>query len=177
MIDELHIRGLGVIEEATLRLADGLTVVTGETGAGKTMVVTALQLLLGARADTGLVRAGEEAAYAEARIRPAPESAAEWLDGDDELVVSREIPADGRSRARINGRLAPVSALADALGPAVEVHAQHEHVRLARPEVQRRLVDRYAGEPHGRTLEEYRGTYRAWRTAVARVSSSPGRFL
>jgi DNA repair protein RecN (Recombination protein N) len=167
MIDELHIRGLGVIEEATLRLGDGLTVVTGETGAGKTMVVTALQLLLGARADTSLVRAGEASAYAEARIAPPPASAAEWLDdGVDELVVSREIPADGRSRARLNGRLAPVAALADALGAAVEVHAQHEHVRLARADVQRRLVDRYAGEPHARTLAAYREVHRAWRGAV-----------
>ena len=166
MIDELHIRGLGVIEEASLRLAPGLTVVTGETGAGKTMVVTALEQLLGARADSSLVRSGAEAAYAEARISPPPPTAAEWVDGDDELVVSREIPADGRSRARINGRLAPVSALAEAVGAAVEVHGQHEHVSLARPDVQRRLVDRYAGEEHLALVDEHRAAYAAWHAAV-----------
>ena len=172
MIDELHIRGLGVIEDASLRLAPGLTVITGETGAGKTMVVTALGLLLGDRADTSLVRAGSDRALAEARVSPVPASAADWLDGDeDELVVSREVVAEGRSRARINGRLAPVSALAEVLGAVVEVHAQHEHVRLSRPEVQRRLLDRYAGEPHARALAAYRDTYAQWREAVTALDS------
>jgi DNA repair protein RecN (Recombination protein N) len=169
VIDELHIRALGVIEEATVRLSPGLTVVTGETGAGKTMVVTALQLLLGARADTSLVRAGAPAALAEARVSPVPATAADWAEGDDELVVSREIPADGRSRARINGRLAAVSALTDALGPTVEVHAQHEHVRLARPDVQRRLLDRFAGAGMSDALAGYRAAYDSWRAAARRA--------
>jgi DNA repair protein RecN (Recombination protein N) len=169
VIDELHIRGLGVIEDASLRLAPGLTVVTGETGAGKTMLVTALELLLGARADAALVRRGADAAIAEAIIAPPPTEAADWLgDGDEELVVSREIPADGRSRARLGGRLAPVSALAEVLGRHVEVHAQHEHVRLTRPDVQRGLLDRYAGEPHRRTLAAYREAHAAWRELVRR---------
>ncbi|MBW3659070.1 MAG: DNA repair protein RecN [Actinobacteria bacterium] len=171
MIDELHIHGLGVIEDVHLRLAPGLTVITGETGAGKTMVVTALELLLGARADTSLVRSGSDRAIAEARISPAPATAAAWTDGDDELIVSREIPADGRSRARINGRLAPVSALSEVLGPAVEVHAQHEHVRLSRPEVQRSLLDRFAGEPHARSLAAYRDAYARWREAAGSLAS------
>jgi len=164
VIEELHIRSLGVIEEASLRLAPGLTVVTGETGAGKTMLVTALQLLLGMRADTSLVRSGAAAALAEAAISPPPDEAADWIsDGDDVLVVSREIPEAGRSRARIGGRLAPVSALNDVLGRHVEVHAQHEHVRLARAEVQRSLLDRYAGDPHARTLERFGDAYARWR--------------
>lgn len=167
MIDELHITDVGVIEDVTLRLAAGLTVVTGETGAGKTMVVTALEQLLGARADSALVRAGAEAAHIEARLAPPPPSAAGWLDGEggDELVVAREIPADGRSRARINGRLATVGALAEVVGSAVEVHGQHEHVSLARPAVQRELLDRFAGEPHARVLDAYRDAYRRWRAA------------
>jgi DNA repair protein RecN (Recombination protein N) len=169
VIEELHIRGLGVIEDATLRLAPGLTVVTGETGAGKTMLVTALELLLGARADVALVRAGADAALAEAVVAPAPPEAAEWLDGpDDALIVSREIPADGRSRARIGGRLAPVAALTEVLGRSVEVHAQHEHVRLARPDVQRALLDRYAGDPHARTLASYRAAHATWRELAER---------
>jgi DNA repair protein RecN (Recombination protein N) len=169
VIEELHIRGLGVIEHASLRLAPGLTVVTGETGAGKTMLVTALELLLGARADASLVRRGAAAAIAEAVVSPPPPEAADWLgEGDDELVVSREIPAEGRSRARLGGRLAPVSALADVLGRHVEVHAQHEHVRLARPDVQRALLDRYAGDPHARTLAAYREVHAAWRELVRR---------
>ena len=169
MIDELHIRGLGVIEDVSVRLAPGLTVVTGETGAGKTMLVTALQLLLGARADSSLVRRGSSGALVEAVISPPPDEAADWLDADDdELVVTREIPADGRSRARIAGRLAPVAGLADVLGSHVEVHAQHDHVRLARSEVQRRLLDRYAGQPHERLLADHARAHTVWRERIAR---------
>ncbi|MEX1163242.1 MAG: DNA repair protein RecN [Nitriliruptor sp.] len=169
MLEELAISNLGVIEQATLELSPGLTVVTGETGAGKTMVVTALELLLGARADTSLVRAGAASAVASAIVRPVPEGAAAWVDEDaDELVVSRELRAEGRSRARVGGSLAPVSALAEVLGRHVEVHAQHEHVRLARPDVQRALLDRSAGDPHARTLDRYRSTHRAWRDLVGR---------
>jgi DNA repair protein RecN (Recombination protein N) len=164
VIEELHIRGLGVIEDATLRLAPGLTVVSGETGAGKTMLVTALGLLLGARADAALVRTGAPAAIVDAVVSPPPPEAEAWLgEDDDHLIVSREIPADGRSRARVAGRLAPVSALAEVLGRHVEVHAQHEHVRLSRPEVQRALVDRYAGDPHARVSSTYRERYASWR--------------
>ncbi|MDQ3931271.1 MAG: DNA repair protein RecN [Actinomycetota bacterium] len=171
MIDELHITGLGVIEDTTLHLAPGLTVITGETGAGKTMLITALQLLLGARADATLVRKGVEAALVEARLAPVPPTAVAdgWVhDGQDELVVSREILArdeGGRSRVRIGGRLAPVSALADLLGGWVEVHAQGEHVRLSQPETQRALLDRYAGGPHTSTFAAYQQTYRAWQEA------------
>jgi DNA repair protein RecN (Recombination protein N) len=169
MIEELHIRSLGVIEDATLRLAPGLTVVTGETGAGKTMLVSALELLLGARADSSLVRTGATSALVEASISPPPPGAEEWVaPGEDVLIVSRELPADGRSRARIGGRLAPVSALGEVLGRHVEVHAQHEHVRLSRPEVQRQLLDRYAGDPHARTLALYREAYRDWRELTSR---------
>ena len=169
MIDELHIRGLGVIEEAELTLAPGLTVVTGETGAGKTMVVTALELLLGSRADTSLVRSGAVSARVEAVVGNPPEDAGEWLDDEDEpLVLSREIPADGRSRARIGGRLAPVSALREVLGRHVEVHGQHDHVRLGQPDVQRALLDRYAGDPHARTLATYREVYAGWRALEQR---------
>jgi DNA repair protein RecN (Recombination protein N) len=169
VIEELHIRGLGVIEDASLRLAPGLTVVTGETGAGKTMLVTALELLLGARADTSLVRAGADAALAEALVVPPAGTADDWLGPDDDvLIVTREIPADGRSRARLAGRLAPVSALAEVLGRFVEVHAQHTHVRLGRPEVQRALLDRYAGEPHARVLRAYREAHTTWRELADR---------
>jgi hypothetical protein len=116
-----------------------------------------------------LVRAGSAAALAEAVVAPVPAEAAAWVDPDDEvLIVSREIPADGRSRARIGGRLAPVSALDEVLGRFVEVHAQHEHVRLQRAEVQRRLLDRYAGERHARTLAAYRRTHGQWHELVER---------
>jgi DNA repair protein RecN (Recombination protein N) len=171
VLEELHIRGLGVIEDTHLRLAPGLTVVTGETGAGKTMVVTALQLLLGMRADSSLVRTGAREALVEAVVDPAPPEAVDWHDEDEPLVAAREIPADGRSRARLGGRLAPVSALAQVLGRQVEVHAQHEHVRLAQADVQRGLLDRFAGDAHGRTLREYAGAFDEWRTLADRAEA------
>ena len=195
MIEELHIRGLGVIEDATLELGDGLTVVTGETGAGKTLLVTALELLLGARASTGLVRRGHRTAVVEAVLRaPEPTAAADRPDddGDDEddadaaatadavrelwdlaedglLIVSREIPAEGRSRARVGGRLVPTSLLTALLGPHVEVHGQHEHVRLERPAVQRRLLDGFGDDAHRTALDAYRTAHLAWETARERL--------
>lgn len=195
MIEELHIRGLGVIEDATLTLGDGLTVVTGETGAGKTLLVTALELLLGARASTGLVRRGHDVAVVEAvlRVPDAPGGSdattdgsvdAEGSDGPDgdaavaelwalaedgALIVSREIPADGRSRARVGGRLVPTSLLAALLGPHVEVHGQHEHVRLERPAVQRRLLDGFGGAEHAALLATYRTAHADWTAASERL--------
>jgi DNA repair protein RecN (Recombination protein N) len=180
VIEELHIRSLGVIDATTLALGPGLTVVTGETGAGKTMIVTALELLLGARASTDLVRTGSEAALIEAVVRvpsdrilaspqddaSAPSEEAEedlWdLAEDGVLIVSREIPTNGRSRARIGGRLVPVTALARLLAPHVEVHGQHEHIRLEQPAVQRRLLDAFAGPDHAVILGQYRSAHAAW---------------
>jgi DNA repair protein RecN (Recombination protein N) len=187
VIEELHIRGLGVIEDSSLVLGPGLTVVTGETGAGKTMLVTALQLLLGARASSDLVRRGLDAAVVEAVVRvpdvmprddaddggdgreDAEEVASLWaLAEDGVLIVSREIPADGRSRARVGGRLVPTSTLTALLGPHVEIHGQHEHVRLERSAVQRHLLDGYGGPEHAATLEAYRAAYVAWVAADRR---------
>jgi DNA repair protein RecN (Recombination protein N) len=200
VIEELHIRGLGVIDDTTLQLAPGLTVVTGETGAGKTMIVTALQLLLGARASTDLVRRGHDAAVIEAVLRvpdalpfevdvepdatdpadavggdigPEPSEAATiaelWrLAEDGVLIVTREIPATGRSRARVGGRLVPPSLLATLLGPHIEVHGQHEHIRLEQPAVQRRLLDAYAGPEHAVVLDRYRSAYATWLAAERR---------
>jgi DNA repair protein RecN (Recombination protein N) len=171
VIEELHIRGLGVIEDASLSLSPGLTVVTGETGAGKTMLVTALQLLLGGRASAGLVRRGTAAAVIEAVVRrpePLPEDADPdivelWgLAEDGVLIVSREVPAEGRGRVRIGGRLVPTATLAQLLRPYVEVHGQHEHVRLEQPAVQRALLDAYGGEEHLRLVADHRRAHADW---------------
>jgi DNA repair protein RecN (Recombination protein N) len=167
VIEELHIRGLGVIEDVSLVLSPGLTVVTGETGAGKTMIVTALELLLGARSSADLVRRGSALAAVEAVL------SAERLPGSTEdvegaLIVGREVPAEGRSRARVDGRLVPVSALQELLGGLVEVHGQHEHIRLERPAVQRAMLDRFAGEAHARRLTVYRERHSAWRALQRR---------
>lgn len=174
MLDELSIRDLGVIGEVSLTLAPGLNVVTGETGAGKTMVVSALELLLGVRADADQVRAGAEAAVVEGRMHPPPAGAADWLgEGDEELIVSREVSAgtSARSRARLSGRLAPASALAETVGAVVEIHGQSESVRLTAPAVQRDLLDRFGGSTLAAAKAAYTRAYEAWRATREELAS------
>jgi DNA repair protein RecN (Recombination protein N) len=170
MLEELLIRNLGVIDEATLVLAPGLNVLTGETGAGKTMVVSALELLLGARADADRVRVGAGPLRVEGRFHPVPSTAADWADAaDEDLVVAREVSAgDGgsRSRARLGGRLAPASALAEVLAGVVEVHGQGDTARLAAPAVQRELLDRSGGGAVATARSAYAEAYAAWRAAA-----------
>src|SRR6266508_983898 len=122
MLGELRIRDLGVIDDARLEVSPGLNVLTGETGAGKTMVVDALALLLGERADPGAVRAGRAAALA----------AAGAAEEEGEVVVARQVLAEGRSRAQLQGRMATVAAIAEVVRPLVEIHGQHEFQRLLR---------------------------------------------
>ena len=168
---ELRIRDVGVIDEVTVELEPGLTVGTGETGAGKTMVVAALELLLGARADADRVRGGAERALVEGVLAPAPPEAADWVDErDEDLLVAREV-APGRSRARLGGRLAPVSALADVLGAVVEVHGQHDTARLSEPAAQRELLDRFGGADLAELFTPYRAAYEAWRTAAEELTA------
>ena len=153
MLAELRIRDLGVIDDARLEVSAGLNVLTGETGAGKTMVVDALALLLGGRADPGAVRAGRPAALVEGRLQAGADPAvadalasAGVSDEDGEVVVARQVLVEGRSRAQLQGRMATVAAVADVVRPLVEVHGQHEFQELLRPGVQRELLDRFAGE-------------------------------
>jgi DNA repair protein RecN (Recombination protein N) len=139
---ELAVRDLGVIAELRLVLGPGMTAVTGETGAGKTMVVDAIELLVGGRADPVLVRTGAEEAWAEGRfVRPADGDGGEPI----EVVVARAVPRSGRSRAYIDGRLATAGELA-ALGEAlVDLHGQHAHQSLLHPAAQRESLDRFGG--------------------------------
>lgn len=152
MLSELRIRRLGVIEDAELTLGPGLTVLTGETGAGKTMVLTALGLLLGGRADPGAVRTDADRAEVDGILAVAgqdevvarvAEAGAE-LDGTD-LIVSRVVTAGGRSRAVLGGRPVPTTVLTDLADDLVAVHGQSSQVALVRADRQRRLLDAYGG--------------------------------
>ena len=179
VLTELRIRNVGVIDDVTLTFGPGLNVLTGETGAGKTMVVSALELLLGARADADRVRSGAGTAVVEGALRPPPAAAAEWLDeGDDELIVAREVATGGdssaRSKARLGGRMAPVSALAACVGAAVELHGQSDTSRLATPGVQRELLDRFGGEALSQAAGEYQRCFTEWSAAVRDVESLRG---
>ena len=145
MLRELHISGLGVIDDLDLELHPGLNVLTGETGTGKTMVTVGLQLALGRRGGASLVRAGAPAAKVQARFDAPPSAAnAGWAE-DGEVLLARTVTAEGRSTARVSGQLAPVSALAELAGELVEVHGQHDGQRLLSTVAQTRFLDRYAG--------------------------------
>ncbi|MGW5365203.1 DNA repair protein RecN [Actinopolymorpha pittospori] len=166
MLEEIRIQGLGVIDDAVLDLDAGLTVVTGETGAGKTMVVTGLSLLLGGRADAGLVRPNADRAVVEGRVRldgasPAARRAVDagaQLD-DDTLIVMRTISRDGRSRAYAGGTGVPAAVLAELADETVALHGQSDQMRLLRPSRQRQILDRYAGTAVEEPLTTYRSRY------------------
>ncbi|GAB3867002.1 DNA repair protein RecN [Nocardioides maradonensis] len=152
MIEELRISSLGVIDSSTLELGPGLTVITGETGAGKTMVVSALGLLLGGRADSGAVRAGAKQARVEGVVRVTGlRDVAEAIDEaggeveDDVVVLARNVSSEGRSRAYVGGAGVPVATLAGVTEPLVAVHGQSDQHRLLRAQTQREALDRYAG--------------------------------
>ena len=169
-LTELRIRGLGAIGDVTLELGDGLTVVTGETGAGKTMVVTGLTLLFGGRADPGRVRAngraGVEGRLALPADSPVWERAADaGADPDDDgtLILARTVSAEGRSRAHLGGRSVPVGVVAELAEGLLAVHGQSDQLRLSRPAEQRRALDRYAGTAHLELLDRYREAYGRWR--------------
>jgi len=176
VIEELGIRDLGVIAEATLPLGAGFTAVTGETGAGKTMVVTALGLLLGARADAGAVRSGAKQAWVEGRwLVPHDGAIAERVaeTGGDveggELLLGRSVSSEGRSRAVVGGRSAPVGVLGELGDELVVVHGQADQQRLRSSAAQRDALDRFAGAPLQRALGEYDAAFRAWRTDAAEL--------
>ena len=170
----MRIRGLGVIDDAVLPLGPGLTVVTGETGAGKTMVVQGLGLLFGGRADAGRVRPGAARAVVEGRLALGQDSAAlvravdagAELD-DGALLVSRSVGADGRSRAHVGGRSVPVGVLAELAEHVLAVHGQSDQQRLLKPGQQRAALDRYAGEPVLALREQFRIDWARWRDVRA----------
>lgn len=177
MISELRIHDLGVIESATLDLAPGFTAVTGETGAGKTMIVTSLGLLLGGRADSGAIRRGADKARVEGIFLDLPaavdprvvEAGGEVEDGA--LLVARQITAS-RSRCFLGGAGVPVSVAAEVTADLVTIHGQSEQLRLAAPERQREILDRYAGRELADHLTAYRRDWaarQATRTELAEL--------
>ncbi|MBE1536527.1 DNA repair protein RecN (Recombination protein N) [Actinomadura algeriensis] len=174
MVDEVRIQGLGVIDEAVLDLSPGFNVVTGETGAGKTMVVTSLGLMFGGRADPQRVRPGAGRATVEGRIVVDPggrvvervEEAGGELD-DGALIVTRSVSAEGRSRAFLGGRSVPVSLLINLADDLVAVHGQSDQQRLLAAARQRGALDRYAGGSLTKPMRAYTKTYQRHRKVAA----------
>jgi DNA repair protein RecN (Recombination protein N) len=168
MLEEVRITGLGVIDDAVLELSPGFTVLTGETGAGKTMVVTGLGLLFGGRADPARVRPGAQRATVEGRLRTDPdgqvarqvdEAGGELDDDGATLLLSRSVSAEGRSRAYAGGRSVPVSLLTYLADDLVAVHGQADQQQLLKPGRQREALDRYGGTELAEVLSDYHRTY------------------
>lgn len=178
MIEEIYIRDLGVIQEARLAFGPGLTVITGETGAGKTMVLSALGLLLGERSDTSSIRRGQDQAFVEGRwflknntdiaaqiTERLAEAGAEISGG--ELIMNRSVSSEGRGRASVSGKAAPINLLSELGEKLVVVHGQSDQIRLKSAAAQREALDQFAGVAG--QLTEYQTHFHAWKSATARL--------
>ncbi|GAA4536749.1 MULTISPECIES: DNA repair protein RecN [Nonomuraea] len=175
-VEEVRIQGLGVIDEAVLELSPGFNVVTGETGAGKTMVVTGLGLLFGGRADPSRIRPGADKATVEGTLVIEPggrvSQQVEDIGGqaeDGELIISRTVSAEGRSRAWLGGRSVPVGTLTYLADDLVAVHGQMDQQRLLQPARQRAALDRYAGNDLVKPLRAYQQAYKRHKQVGAQV--------
>jgi DNA repair protein RecN (Recombination protein N) len=174
VIEEISIRDLGVIADAKLNFGPGLTVLTGETGAGKTMVLTALGLLLGERSDSSAIRQGQEQAFVEGRWMIHDHKAASeivieagGLIDNGELIVNRTVARDSRSRSAVGGASAPVAVLASLGEKLVAVHGQSDQIRLKSQVAQREALDNFSGVAE--LLQNYREVFENWRATRARL--------
>jgi DNA repair protein RecN (Recombination protein N) len=179
MLEEVRITALGVIDDAVLELSPGFTVVTGETGAGKTMVVTGLGLMFGGRADPARVRPGADRATVEGRLRVDPEGrvagqvieAGGELDDDGAtLLLSRSVSAEGRSRAYAGGHSVPVSLLTYLADDLVAVHGQADQQQLLRAGRQREALDRFGGPELAAAAADYLRAYQRHREVAAELA-------
>jgi len=183
MLEEVRITGLGVIDDALLELSPGFTALTGETGAGKTMVVTGLGMLFGGKADPARIRPGALRAAVEGRLRIVPngkvaqqvEEAGGELDEDGSLVLTRSVSTEGRSRASVGGTTANVSLLISLADDLVAVHGQSDQQQLLKPGRQREALDKYAGGELATILADYQRVYqrhKAVRASLAEITAA-----
>ena len=180
MIESLSIRSIGVISSANLELAPGFTALTGETGAGKTMVLTALGLLLGERADSSSVRTGEKQLFVEGRIRSANKDLLDRLEelGADvtggEVIINRSVTSDGRSRAAIGGASVPISTLNEIAEELVTVHGQSDQLRLRSSANQREALDQFGAEEIAGAKNAYVQLFSQYRELEQRLERMRG---
>jgi len=170
LIEQIRIRDLGVISDAQLDLGPGLTVLTGETGAGKTMVLNALSLLLGSRSDSSSIRKGQDQAFVEGRWL-LPKDALDRITSsgieveDQELILSRSVSSEGRSKAVVSGRSVPVGILSEIGEHLVVVHGQSDQIRLKSTAAQREALDQFAGSALEVLAKEYAEVFASWKQA------------
>lgn len=173
-LEEINIRSIGVIENSTLEISKGLTVLTGETGAGKTMILTALNLILGGKADSSLVRKGSERLIASGKFS-VPKTLSAVLEEcglqveDDQVIITRTVSADGKSKASCNSISIAASALNSASEFLVEVHAQAANLNMTKSSKQRELLDRFSGTELAQTLKTYQGILANYHEVKSRI--------
>ena len=175
-LEEISIRSIGVIEHSTLEISPGLTVLTGETGAGKTMILTALNLILGGKSDSSLVRKGSERLVASGSFS-VPKSLQDSFEEsglqieDGQLILTRTVNADGKSKATSNAIAVPSSVLAAASENLVEVHAQAANLNMTKSAKQRDLLDRFGGKELNNALEHYQSELANYHDLKSRISA------
>jgi DNA repair protein RecN (Recombination protein N) len=174
LIEQIRIRDLGVISEAQLDLGPGLTVLTGETGAGKTMVLNGLSLLLGSRSDSSSIRKGQDQAFVEGRWLLSKEALDRITSSgieveDQELLVSRSVSNEGRSKAVVSGRSVPVGILSEIGEHLVVVHGQSDQIRLKSAAAQREALDQFAGVELSKLVSDYEAVFASWQQATTRL--------
>lgn len=177
-LEEISIRGLGVIDNATIEFSPGLNVITGETGAGKTMVITALSLVLGGKADSDLIRKGSDRLTASGRFtlpKKMPAGLAKLIAEQEleieesEIMLARTVSADGKSRAQLQGLPTTATLLSNLAGELIEIHGQHGTLQLNKPTKQRELLDAFGGAEIGAVLEKYREVLDAYTEIKSRI--------
>ena len=175
-LEEISIRNLGIIEQSELELGRGLNVLTGETGAGKTMILTALNLVLGGKSDSSLVRHGSERLVATAQFSVTKDSKVQLdeigaeVDGTS-LIVTRTVNSDGKSKASCGGVTVPAGTLAEVTEPLIEIHGQSANSQIVKPARQRELLDRFGGAAIAAVLSEYQGTYSEYLELKERIKA------
>ncbi|MEY3094330.1 MAG: hypothetical protein RLZZ317_833 [Actinomycetota bacterium] len=178
LLEEISIRGIGVIDNATVQFSPGLNVITGETGAGKTMVLTALNLILGGKSDPDLIRSDHERLHAVGRFEvndPRNPALLELLDEHDVdidsegLLLSRSVTRDGKSKAQLSGMTSTAGVLSAIGGHLVEVHGQHGNLQLSKASRQRELLDAFAGDEVASALGLFRKAFKNYNELVIRV--------
>ncbi|MEA2521396.1 MAG: repair protein RecN, partial [Actinomycetota bacterium] len=169
MLRELHITDVGVIDDLDIGFHPGLNVLTGETGAGKTMITVGLSLALGVRASTALVRAGATSAKVQARF-DATADTGDWAE-DDEVILARTVASDGRGGSRIGGQMATATALAELGATLVEIHGQHQAQGLLSAGTQTAFLDRFAGDAHLVAVASFREVFDQLRQAQAELEA------
>lgn len=175
MLTELSVRNLGTVKEAKLEFTRGLSVITGETGAGKSMLLTGLRLLMGGRADSKMVRVGENRAdvsgvwtISDAAVCLDLESHSVVLE-DSELYINRFVQEDGKSRLMLGGNYVPTSSMSEIASNLVEIHGQSDQIKLKDPVTQRSILDSFGGNKIAKATASYKGSFSAWKTLKNRL--------